>query len=55
MLSAKARVLDSRLLAPEVSKTVQLEEPFRSNWPIYSALHFTVWGVYGFGVGVRSG
>jgi hypothetical protein len=39
----------------KVSKTVQLGEPLRSNWPIYSALHVTVWGVCGFGVGVRSG
>ena len=40
---------------PEVSKTVQLGEPLRSNWPIYSALHVTVWGVCGFGMGVGSG
>jgi hypothetical protein len=32
---------------PEVSKTVQLGEPLRSNWPVYSALHVTVWGVCG--------
>jgi len=39
----------------KVSKTVQLGEPLRSNWPIYSALHVTVWGVCGFGVGGGSG
>ena len=34
-----------------VSGQVLLGEPLRSNWPVYSALHVTVWGVVVLGWG----
>ena len=41
--------------AQESALSTSSAEPLRSNWPVRSALHFTVWGVCGIGVASQVG